>query len=286
MRSLQHRAELTKLVSGWRSSGERVAVVPTMGSLHDGHLSLVRIAQDHADRVVVTLFVNPTQFGAGEDLAIYPRSLDRDTRILHEAGADALFAPDVRTVYPFGVESATRVSVPGLTDDLCGSSRPGHFDGVTTVLTRLFTLSQPDVAVFGQKDYQQQLVVRRLVEDLGLPIEIVTGPIVREPDGLAMSSRNSNLSIEERRIAPTLYKQLQKAGLGLQAGERDFIEMEQQAISGLRAVGIDPEYFAIRQSKDLTVPDRQCDEFVVLAAAHLGKVRLIDNVIATTRRLI
>ena len=184
------------MVSGWRSGGERVAVVPTMGNLHDGHLSLVRIAKVHADRVVVTLFVNPTQFGEGEDFATYPRSLDRDTQILHEIGADALFAPDVRTIYPFGVENATRVSVPGLADDLCGAGRPGHFDGVTTVLTRLFTLSQPDVAVFGQKDYQQQLVVRRLVEDFGLPIEIVTAPIVREPDGLAMSSRNSNLSVE------------------------------------------------------------------------------------------
>ena len=283
MQSLQHRADLTKLVSGWRSGGERIAVVPTMGNLHDGHLSLVRIAQDHADRVVVTLFVNPTQFGEGEDFAIYPRSLDRDTQLLHETGADALFAPDVRTVYPFGVENATRVSVPGLTDDLCGSSRPGHFDGVTTVLTRLFTIAQPDVAVFGQKDYQQQLVVRRLVEDLSLPIEIVTGPIVRQPDGLARSSLNSNVSVEERRVAPTLYQQLQKVGLALQAGERDFDDMERQAISGLQTVGIDPEYFTIRRSEDLTVPDTHCVEFVVLTAAHFGKVRLIDNVTATVQ---
>jgi pantoate--beta-alanine ligase len=283
MRSLQQRADLTKLVSGWRSGGERVAVVPTMGNLHDGHLSLVRIAQDHADRVVVSLFVNPTQFGKGEDFATYPRSLDRDTQILHEIGADALFAPDVRTIYPFGVENATRVSVPGLTDDLCGAGRPGHFDGVTTVLTRLFTLSQPDVAVFGQKDYQQKLVVQRLVEDLGLPIEIVAAPIVREPDGLAMSSRNSNLSVEERKVAPVLYQQLQETARQLQAGQRDFHEMEQQATSGLRAASIDPEYFTIRQSKDLMVPDTNCVEFVVLTAAHFGKVRLIDNVTATAQ---
>ena len=283
MQTLQHRAELTKLVSGWRSSGEHIALVPTMGNLHDGHSSLVRIAQDHADRVIVTLFVNPTQFGAGEDLAIYPRSLDRDIQLLDEIGIDALFAPEVRVVYPFGIENATRVSVPGLTNDLCGASRPGHFDGVATVVTRLFTLSHPDVAVFGQKDYQQQLVVRHLVEDLGLPIKIVTGPIVREVDGLAMSSRNSNLSVEERQAAPMLYQQLQETGRNLQAGEQDFKQMEHQAISSLQAAGINPEYFAIRQGDDLSVPKEDCREFVILAAAHFGEVRLIDNVTVTAQ---
>ena len=189
MQSLQHRTELAALVSGWRSAGERIAVVPTMGNLHEGHLSLVRLAQANADRVIVTLFVNPTQFGDGEDFEIYPRTLQQDTRLLQALNIDVLFAPDVQTVYPFGIENATRVSVPGLSDDLCGSSRPGHFDGVTTVVIRLLTLTQPDIAVFGQKDYQQQLVIRRMVEDLGLPLEIISGPIVREPDGLAMSSR-------------------------------------------------------------------------------------------------
>jgi len=283
MRSLQHRAELAKLVSGWRSGGERVAVVPTMGNLHDGHLSLVRIAQEHADRVIVTLFVNPTQFGEGEDFAIYPRSLDRDTQLLHETGADALFAPEVSTMYPFGIENATRVSAPGLTNDLCGSSRPGHFDGVASVVTRLFILSQPDAAVFGQKDYQQQLVVRRLVEDLGLPIEIVSGPIVRETDGLAMSSRNSNLSVAERRTAPKLYKQLQETGRNLQAGRQDFKQIEHHATSSLQATGIEPEYFAIRQANDLSEPEAGCRDFVVLTAARFGKVRLIDNVIAAVQ---
>ena len=248
-----------------------------MGSLHEGHLSLVRLARRNADRVVVTLFVNPTQFGEGEDFSVYPRSLEQDTILLQEVGADVLFAPDVATVYPFGINNATRMSVPVLTEEFCGVSRPGHFDGVVSVVTRLFAVVQPHVAVFGQKDYQQLLVIRRLVDDLGLPISILAGPIVREADGLAMSSRNQNLSNDQRQTAAKLYQQLQDTGQEIQAGNRNYGVMERRAISSLSDSGMDPEYFLIRQSADLGAPGPQCCEWVILAAASLGKVRLIDN---------
>ncbi len=184
-------------------------------------------------------------------------------------------------MYPFGLENATRVIVPGLTENFCGTFRPGHFDGVTTVVARLFSLVQPDVAVFGQKDFQQQLVIRRMVEDLNLPIRIVTAPTVREDDGLAMSSRNAYLDEEERRIAPALYQALEAIGAELQNGKRNFAELERQAKQSLEEKGMSPEYVAVRRALDLSEPDRDCDELVVLAAAHLGKARLIDNIVVT-----
>jgi pantoate--beta-alanine ligase len=275
------KSELREQVLEWRDQDEHIAVVPTMGNLHVGHISLVDLAREHAERVVVTVFVNPTQFGEDEDFGDYPRTIERDTRRLRKIGADLLFAPDVDTVYPFGTEQATTVSVPGLTENFCGSFRPGHFDGVTTVVARLFSLVQPDTAVFGQKDYQQQLVIRRMVEDLNLPIAIITAPTVREDDGLAMSSRNGYLTDEEREIAPQLYRELQKIGDELQAGKRNFAELERQAIDKLTQGGFRPDYVAIRRALDLSEPDRDCDELVVLAAAHLGKTRLIDNVVVT-----
>ncbi len=277
MRGLRQKEELIQLVSAWRGNAERIAIVPTMGSLHEGHLSLVRLAQRNADRVVVTSFVNPTQFGEGEDFSVYPRSLEQDTIVLQEVGADVLFAPEVATVYPFGINDATRVSVPVLTEEFCGASRPGHFDGVVSVVMRLFAVVQPHVAVFGQKDYQQLLVIRRLVDDLGLPISILAGPIVREADGLAMSSRNQNLSNDDRQTAAKLYQQLQHAGQEIQAGNRHYGVMERRAKSSLSDSGMDPEYFSIRQFTDLRMPGPQCRKWVILAAASLGKVRLIDN---------
>jgi len=273
--------ELREQLVKWRHAGEQVALVPTMGNLHAGHISLVQLAREHAERVVVTLFVNPTQFGAGEDFGNYPRSFETDTRQLEEVGADMLFAPNVRTVYPFGIENATQIVVPGLTEKFCGSFRPGHFDGVTTVVARLFSLVQPDVAIFGHKDYQQQLVIRRMTEDLSLPINIVTGSTVREDDGLAMSSRNAYLTNAERDIAPALHRAIEKAGEELRDGRRDFDNMEQQAHDLLLEAGLQPEYVAIRRALDLSVPTDDCVEFVVLAAAYLGKARLIDNVLVT-----
>jgi pantoate--beta-alanine ligase len=275
------REELREIVSGWRHLDEHVALVPTMGNLHAGHASLVDAAREHAERVVVSVYVNPTQFGPGEDFSEYPRTIKRDTQRLKQVGADVLFVPDDGTVYPFGHDCATVVAVPGLTENFCGASRPGHFDGVTTVVARLFALVQPDVAVFGQKDYQQQLVIRYMNRDLNLPIRVITAPTVREKDGLAMSSRNAYLTEQERETAPALFAVLQDVGRALQDGKREFAQLETGAITRLAAAGFDVDYFAIRRAENLAVPDRDCDELVVLAAATLGKARLIDNVVVT-----
>ena len=281
MQVIHDKDELEALLDDWRTDGEHVALVPTMGNLHVGHTSLIEIAREHAERVVVTVFVNPPQFGVGEDFEQYPRTLDRDRRRLSKTSTDVLFAPDVDTVYPFGIERATKVAVPYLDDEFCAASRPGHFDGVTTVVARLFAIVRPDVAGFGEKDYQQQLIIRRMVEDLGLPLKIVTGPTVRDDDGLAMSSRNSYLSETERAVAPELFRTISATGEKLQSGDRDYATLEQAAAARLEAAGFEPEYVAIRRALDLSPPDRDCDEIVVMAAARLGESRLIDNVVVT-----
>jgi pantoate--beta-alanine ligase len=278
---IEDKDDLRELHAAWRRDGEHVAIVPTMGNLHAGHLSLVELAAENAERVVVTIFVNPTQFGEGEDFQDYPRTLDRDTRRLKTLKADVLFVPSVDTVYPFGIEDATLISVPRLTQYFCGASRPGHFDGVTSVVARLFSLVQPHVAVFGQKDYQQKLVIRHMTADLNLPIRIITAPTVREADGLAMSSRNQYLSDEERAIAPALHGTIDYVGRQLQNGQRNFEELEAAALDQLSAAGLVPDYVAIRRAQNLEPPDRDCDEIVVLAAAYLGKARLIDNIVVT-----
>lgn len=276
---VKSRQELRDRVREWRQKGDHIALVPTMGNLHDGHLSLIDLAREHAERVVVSVFVNPTQFEPGGDFEKYPRTLATDKRKLKRAQADLLFVPDVETMYPFGTADATTVSVPKLRDDLCGAFRPGHFDGVTSVVGRLFGLVLPDVAVFGQKDYQQQLVIRRMVEDLHWPVRIVSGATVREADGLAYSSRNQYLTEDERRIAPSLYEVLQKLGRELQAGKREFRQLEDQATATLAAKGFSPDYVAIRRAVNLQAPDRDTDELVILAAARLGSARLIDNLV-------
>lgn len=272
---------LREQLDDWRHSGEHIALVPTMGNLHDGHLSLVSLAREHAERVVVSIFVNPTQFGETDDFDQYPRTLERDKRRLKRVKADLLFVPDVETMYPFGIDNATSVTVPVITAEFCGVFRPGHFDGVTSVVSRLFNIVQPDVAIFGQKDFQQQLVIRRLVDDLRLPLQIVSGATQREADGLALSSRNQYLSDEERAVAPTLYSVLQGIGNDLQAGKRNYTELEQQAMDVLSDAGFDPEYVGIRRAENLQLPDRDNDEIVILAAVRLGAARLIDNIIVT-----
>jgi pantoate--beta-alanine ligase len=281
MQITNSKVELQEQIREWRHQDEHIALVPTLGNLHAGHISLVEQARRHAERVVVSVYVNPTQFGEDEDFEDYPRTLERDTRRLKQIGADVLFVPDDATVYPFGHDCATVVAVPGLTENFCGALRPGHFDGVTTVVARLFALVQPDVALFGQKDYQQQLVIRYMAEDLGLPIRIISAETVREDDGLAMSSRNQYLADEERAIAPQLYAALSKIGAALQSGERDFEKLEQSAIKRLEKAGFKIDYVAIRRAQNLAIPDRDCDELVVLAAAHVGDARLIDNVVVT-----
>jgi pantoate--beta-alanine ligase len=270
---------LREKLGEWRTAGDRIALVPTMGNLHDGHLSLIRIAKQHADRVVISIFINPTQFAAGEDFENYPRTLERDKLKLKKVSAHLLFVPEVDTMYPFGLDKATTVSVPAFSQDLCGSFRPGHFDGVASVVTRLFGLVQPDVAVFGQKDYQQLLVIRRLAEDLNLAVQVIAGPTLRETDGLALSSRNQYLTADERKIAPALQRVLSKTVAALQSGNRDFAALETQGFRELAEAGFTPDYLSIRRAENLHAPDRDDDHLVVLAAAHLGAARLIDNVL-------
>ncbi len=281
MQVITTKQELQEQLTDWRHRDEHVALVPTMGNLHAGHVRLVELAREHAERVVVSVYVNPTQFGDGEDFEDYPRTLERDTRRLKHIGADVLFVPEDETVYPFGHDCSTVVSVPGLTENFCGASRPGHFDGVTTVIARFFVLVQPDVAVFGQKDFQQQLVIRFMAEDLALPIRIITAQTIRDADGLALSSRNQYLSDEERAVAPQLYEALSAIGSSLQSGEHDFEKLEKKAIKQLKKAGFEIDYVAVRRAQNLAIPDRDCDELVVLAAVHLGDVRLIDNVVVT-----
>ncbi|MBN2885277.1 MAG: pantoate--beta-alanine ligase [Chromatiaceae bacterium] len=264
-------------IAHWRAQGERVALVPTMGNLHAGHLSLIGEARRHAQRVVASIFVNPLQFGPGEDFAAYPRTLAEDRERLGAAGCDLLFAPGVETLYPHGQEGHTRVEVPGLSDLLCGASRPGHFVGVATVVCKLLNLVQPDVALFGEKDYQQLLVIRRMVEDLALPVEIVGVPTVREPDGLAMSSRNGYLTPAERAQAPALYHALCAAAQSVRDGG-EVASVERTAREALAAAGLEPDYVQVCAARTLAPASPEDRERVILAAARLGRARLIDNV--------
>ncbi|MBK1644351.1 pantoate--beta-alanine ligase [Thiocapsa imhoffii] len=263
-------------IGAWRAAGARVAFVPTMGNLHDGHLALVEAARAQAERVVVSVFVNPLQFGPKEDLAAYPRTLERDCERLAEGGCDLVFVPAVASVYPRGSAAQTIVEVPGLSDVLCGASRPGHFRGVATVVCKLFNMVQPDLACFGEKDFQQLLVIRRMVEDLAMPVQILAVPTVREADGLAMSSRNGYLTASERALAPTLYRVLCAARDALQTG-LPVARVEQQACADLRAAGLLPDYVAVRAAADLRTVTATDAELVILAAARLGHARLIDN---------
>lgn len=278
MITLETVADLRLSVSAWRSAGQRVALVPTMGNLHEGHLDLVRKAKSLADRVVISIFVNPLQFGEGEDFSSYPRTLINDSDKLSSVGADLLFTPPVSEMYRRPQPLQTKVEVPGLSDLFCGASRPGHFVGVATVVCKLFNMAQPDVALFGEKDYQQLMVIRQMVEDLSLPVEIIGLPTVREVDGLARSSRNGYLTDAERSIAPALYRQLQQSVVELKKGKYDLASLERQAKIRLEAEGLRPDYYAIRKADDLAEPTQDDRSLVILAAAYLGKARLIDNI--------
>ena len=271
-------AELRQRIKRWRDIHQRVALVPTLGNLHAGHLALVKRAHELAERVVVSIFVNPMQFGPKEDFGAYPRTPEADRLQLAVNSVDLLFTPEVDEVYPGGVENVSRVEVPALSGILDGASRPGHFTGVATVVTKLFSMVQPDVAIFGEKDYQQLLVIRRMTADLCLPVEIVGHPTVREPDGLAMSSRNQYLTKPERAQAPLLNYVLRETVLALRAGERDFAALQQQAMQRLDQEGFRSDYVEIRQADSLMAPGAGDTRFVVLGAAQLGKARLIDNV--------
>ena len=271
-------ADVRAHVARWHEAHERVVFVPTMGNLHAGHMSLIEAARRHGDRFVASIFVNPMQFGPNEDFAHYPRTPTQDAKMLEAAGCDLMFSPEVGEIYPNGADNATRIEVPGISRILCGEFRPGHFEGVATIVAKLFHIVDPDVAIFGEKDFQQLTVIRRMVADLCLRVAIVGAPTVRESDGLAMSSRNQYLSPQERKLAPAIYRQLQQAIAALKSGARDFARIEGTGRAALDGAGFRTDYFSVRDARTLAEARPDTREFVVLTAARLGKARLIDNV--------
>lgn len=278
MDTVASAAAVRERITAWRAVGERIAFVPTMGNLHAGHISLIELARKRADRFVSSIFVNPMQFGPNEDFAHYPRTPQSDAGMLEAAGCDLMFMPDVAEIYPGEQIHATRVEVPGISSILCGAFRPGHFEGVATVVAKLFNIVCPDIAVFGEKDFQQLVVIRRMARDLCFPIEIVGAPTVREADGLAMSSRNQYLTADERAIAPVIYATLRGAAEEVRQGQLAIDAIERQAHAALVARGMKPDYFSVRRRDDLLPPRNEDRELVILTAARLGKARLIDNV--------
>ncbi|HEB0102634.1 MULTISPECIES: pantoate--beta-alanine ligase [Serratia] len=268
---------LRQQIRRWRQEGKRIALVPTMGNLHDGHMTLVDEARARADVVVVSIFVNPMQFERPDDLARYPRTLQEDSEKLTRRGVDLVFAPAPAAVYPQGLEQQTYVDVPGISSILEGASRPGHFRGVSTIVSKLFNLVQPDLACFGEKDYQQLALIRKMVADMGYDIDIVGVPTVRAKDGLALSSRNGYLTAEERKIAPQLSKIMNALAQQLANGERHVEELLEQTAEQLRAAGFTPDELFIRDADSLQPLTVDSQRAVVLMAAWLGKARLIDN---------
>ena len=281
MQLIQRTSDLRARIAQWRLAGERVAFVPTMGNLHAGHGSLVTAARERADRVVVSIFVNPLQFGPNEDFAAYPRTPEEDRKLLESLNVDMLFAPEVEEIYPRGKEANARVHVPDLENILCGAFRPNHFMGVATVVTKLLNLVQPDIALFGEKDFQQLMIIRRAAIDLCMPIEIIGVATSRESDGLARSSRNRYLTAEQRALAPRIFAALEKARKEVEAGARDFQRLEEEGMQALQVGGFRPDYFAIRDAETLGVPAPGAKDLVILTAARIGRARLIDNVRAS-----
>ncbi len=278
MQSIESIEAMRRQVRNWHVAGLTVGFVPTMGNLHGGHLSLVDEAMARSDRVVVSIFVNPAQFGPGEDYETYPRTRESDLALLRDRGVDCVFLPSVKAMYPEGGLLRTRVEVPAFNGMLCDLSRPGFFNGVALVVTKLFNIVCPDLAVFGLKDYQQFLVVQHLVRDLDLPIEIIGAAVAREPDGLAMSSRNAYLGEAERARAPVLYQTLRALADRLRAGSTDIASLRGEGMDALSAAAMKPDYVEIRRASDLGEPGPGDRDLVVAGAAYLGRARLIDNV--------
>jgi len=278
MRTIHTIAELRSALNAERLNGKRIGFVPTMGNLHEGHLQLIDQAKANSDVVVSSIFVNPLQFGQGEDLDNYPRTLQQDQEKLASRGCDYLFAPSDAEVYPHGREAQTQVEVPVISDMYCGESRPGHFRGVATVVTKLFGMVQPDVAIFGEKDFQQLMVIRRMTEDLSLPVEIQGAAIARNNKGLALSSRNGYLSEDELDTAVNLYATLQATANQIKFGDKDFSELEEQAQKRLESAGFARDYYKICRRYDLQPAGADDKELVIVAAAKLGPARLIDNI--------
>ncbi len=276
MQQLTKIKALRSCVRAWHQLGKSVALVPTMGNLHVGHLQLVKKAKTVSDKTVVSIFVNPTQFVAGEDFETYPRTIEDDVEHLSAISPDLIFIPEIDEMYPDGFECETQVLVPGLGNIFCGEFRHGHFTGVATVVSKLLNIVQPDIAFFGNKDYQQFLVIKKMVTDLHIPIEIVAVETVREEDGLALSSRNRYLNIRERKIAAELYKALLEVAEAVKSGKDDYQKLEASAIAHLESKGFKIEYLNIRNTSNLGEPTGK--QLLVLAAARLGKARLIDNI--------
>jgi pantoate--beta-alanine ligase len=278
MRIVIRSEDLRSAVTHWRSENRRIAFVPTMGNLHAGHASLVRRARELADVVIVSVFVNPLQFGPKEDFAAYPRTPDEDRALLEALNVDLLFTPEVADIYPLGQQASVRVNVPGLEDILCGAFRPGHFMGVATVVTKLLNLVAPQVAIFGEKDFQQLMIIRRAANDLCMPIDIVGVPTTREVDGLAMSSRNRYLTPEQRALSPRIYAELERARTAIEHGNQNYAALEAAGMQALNDAGFRTDYFAVRDATTLDFPNENERDLVVLTAARIGRARLIDNV--------
>ena len=276
MKTTDNISELRKQINAWRKQGLNIAFVPTMGNLHAGHISLITAAHQYADKVVASIFVNPMQFGANEDIDNYPRTMAEDQQKLQAAGTDLLFTPTPQIIYPKGLDKQTYVDVPNVSEGYCGESRPGHFRGVSTIVCKLFNLVQPDVACFGLKDYQQVQVIQTMVEDLSLPIEIIPVPTVRETSGLALSSRNGYLTEEEKKVAPALYQNLEWLAKAIQTNT-DFVGLAKEAAGYINGAGLRTDYIHICHARTLQPASEDDKELVILAAAHCGKARLIDN---------
>jgi len=277
MQTFAEIAALREQIKQYKRDGRKVAFVPTMGNLHEGHLTLVRKAREHADIVVVSIFVNPMQFDRADDLNNYPRTLEDDLSKLTAEGVELVFTPTPEVIYPHGVETQSSVEVPGLSNILEGASRPGHFRGVATVVTKLFNIVQPDVACFGEKDFQQLAVIRKMTEDLAMDIEIIGVATVREMDGLAMSSRNGLLTIDERQRAPVLARTMRWISSAMRGGRADYASVIEDASDQLRAAGLHPDEIFIRDARTLQAVTEETTQAVILMSAFLGKARLIDN---------
>lgn len=284
MQTIHNTAELRQVIQAYKQAGKRIAFVPTMGNLHEGHLSLIDAAKAQADIIVASIFVNPMQFGENEDLDAYPRTLEADSKGLSSRGCHVLFAPKVNEVYPNGTQAETRVDVPSLVDHHCGASRPGHFIGVSTVVTKLFNMVQADVAIFGEKDFQQLAVIRKMAKDLCMPIRIIGVPISREPSGLARSSRNGYLSAAEKAAAAKIYHTLLQCKQSLEQGNLDFKRLSDQAMIKLEADGFKKDYFNIANPVTLEPASAGDNECVILVAAWMGSTRLIDNISVTLKQ--
>ena len=283
MNVIQNNKELQNIISDKRKKLVKIAFVPTMGNLHKGHLSLIELAKEHADYIVVSIFVNPIQFNDNEDFDAYPRTIESDMDKLKMAGVNLLFLPSLQALFPYGTNKATQIYVPEISNDLCGRIRPGHFEGVASVVLRLFNIVKPDVSIFGQKDFQQKLLIERMVSDLALNIKIITAPIIREADGLAMSSRNQFLSSSKRRIACNIYEVIKEAENEIHNFNDKFPLLERKFKKEINKYGFSVDYIAIRSSIDLSLPEDGCKNLIILVSVLIDNVRLIDNVLIEYR---